>query len=208
MSSPACSSGPNHTVPAPAQIDNIPVEIFEKILLMTLASCRCKWPRRAIPGRTGRRSLHGIFLSARPSLPIQSSLGKSFRIPWGPMVSPLRHIDTLKLPMGRGTCSFLICQPGLDDTFVTILEEFVREHDGSAKDHDLESLEITALKNSVAVVERLRLPSLKRLVYADDFDLILRSDPPLTYLQLRSGSVDEVTLVNVLRLLPTLDDAS
>ncbi|OCB89934.1 hypothetical protein A7U60_g2874 [Sanghuangporus baumii] len=109
---------------------------------------------------------------------------------------------------------FLVCQSGLDDTFGTTLEEFAREHNGSAVDHDLESLEIIALKNSAAVVERLRLPSLKRLVYEDGvgtaartiFDLIRRSDLPLTYLQLRSGIVDEVTLVNVLRLLPTLED--
>ncbi|KAL5486149.1 hypothetical protein ACEPAI_7193 [Sanghuangporus weigelae] len=102
----------------------------------------------------------------------------------------------------------------IEDNLDTILKEFSREYGGSAMEHDLENLQLTALKISSAVVDRLRLPSLKRLVYEDVigagermiFDLILRSDPPLTYLRLSSGSVDKIMLVNVLRLLPTLEE--
>ncbi|KAL5525617.1 hypothetical protein ACEPAG_6953 [Sanghuangporus baumii] len=292
MSNPACPSGPNHTIPAPTRIDKIPVEIFQKIPLMTLAStvrslslqmaatCRpwTNWKRifawnlsiclsvspktsrmrrfmelaqkyissikgtakvdgRAVQMETPEfpRYVSGLHITDTlilTSLYLETVLFGRYKGPyWAKyqshiLANPLtsRSFDFLyehqDSPVAR-TClallkvspnfRFLICQYGLDDTFGTTLEEFAQEHNGFAVDHNLESLEIITLKNSAAVVERLRLPS---LVYEDGvetaartiFDLIRRSAPPLTYLQLRSGSVEEVALVNVLRLLPMLEN--
>ncbi|KAL5526438.1 hypothetical protein ACEPAF_8161 [Sanghuangporus sanghuang] len=109
---------------------------------------------------------------------------------------------------------FFVYHAEFDDISGTTLERSARQHGGSALDHDLESLQLIVVNNYAAIVARIRLPSLKRLVYEDGsrtapqtiFDLILRSNPLLTYLKLRSESVDKIMTVNVLRLLPMLEE--
>lgn len=108
------------------------------------------------------------------------------------------------------------CNSGFESVFGMFTdddEEPTPELDNTVVEHNLESIDLEALNNSAAVVDRLRLPALKSLVFEDAsgnaaqtlLGLIRRSDPPLTSLELRSWRIDEAALLDLLLSLPTLE---